>query len=355
MRSILFRCCWLLGITALWVTLTPGTGSAEALDSARMAAQHVQGTAIGNQLVLKQSNASVLAVGTYAFEVYNDPGYTGASCYSATPMTANIHSTCNDKISSVWLQSGWSVRLFRDPNQAGPTKCISASDADLSNDVWSDGSSLNDSASSFVLFQQVNCGVGRYALEVYNDPGHWGPSCYSAAAITANIHATCNDKISSVWLQPGWSVRLFRDPNQAGPTKCISVSDPDLSNDVWSDGLPLDNSASSFILYEQVSCGIGRYYLEVYSEPGYWGTMCLSTTPIYANIHFVCNDTISSIMIKPGWSVRFFRDQDFLGPTICLSASDPDLSNDTFSDGSPLNDTVSSFALYAEPYCVESQ
>ncbi len=97
----------------------------------------------------------------YPFVVYNNANYTGALwCYSVGAGPNNVASTCNDQISSFTLQSGWSVRLYQDANQANPTvsRCFTASDSDLSNDVYDDGlTAINNTASSFVLYQQASC------------------------------------------------------------------------------------------------------------------------------------------------------------------------------------------------------
>lgn len=94
---------------------------------------------------------------TYALEVYNDPSYAGSMCFSNAPMTANIHFSCNDRISSLKLRAGWSVRVFRDVSRQGPSRCITASDTNLADNTFEDGSPLNDAISSFVLYQQTPC------------------------------------------------------------------------------------------------------------------------------------------------------------------------------------------------------
>lgn len=301
----------------------------------------------------------------YPLEVYNDPNYTGSWCYSTTSETANIAPSCNDQITSILLRSGWSVRVYRDPNQSGPSKCFTASDPDLTNDTFDDSSPINDSISSFKLYNQANCPditpppppppPPTYAFQVYNDPNYSGTWCYSVDAETANIYVTCNDRISSVVLKSGWSVRVYRDPNQGGPSRCLANTDPDLSNDMFDDGSPVNDSISSFILFQASNCTItpptSTYPFEVYTEANYTGSRCYSVQAEAANIAGLCNDQISSILIKSGWSVRVYREQGQSGPSKCLTTNDADLSNDTFDDGTPLNNTISSFILYQQASC----
>jgi hypothetical protein len=94
---------------------------------------------------------------TYALEVYNAADYTGGYCWSNAAETANIHPSCNEQISSVRLRSGWAVRVYRDRGQAGPSACLTASDANLTDNTYEGGAPINDTISSFVLYQQATC------------------------------------------------------------------------------------------------------------------------------------------------------------------------------------------------------
>lgn len=210
-------------------------------------------------LILALLPAVPVEAQTYALMVYTNTGYSGSMCYSDSPMTANIFSTCNDQISSVTLKPGWSVRLYRDQNQAGPSFCLNQSDTNLTDNTFEDGSSANDAISSFALVSQAWCGgapTPSYQLEVYNDPGYGGTWCYSWFVQTANIFSNCDDQISSVLLRAGWTVRLYRDANQTGPSRCLTASDANFADNTYEDGSPMDNSVSSFVLLNQVNCGI---------------------------------------------------------------------------------------------------
>ncbi len=297
----------------------------------------------------------------HSLTVYTDPNYAGSICYSDTPMGANIHVSCNDKISSIQLAPGWSVRLYPDQNQGGSSLCLNRNDADLSNNTFENGSSANDTISSFILYNTPWCGgspTPAYPLEVYTDPSYAGGWCYSSQAETENIHTSCDNRISSILLRTGWSIRVYRDQNQTGPDRCLSASDNNLSDNTFADGSPLNDTISSFVLYNQSNCPDTpppppppSYAFEVYTDPDYGGAMCYSNAPITANIHYTCNDRISSLKLRSGWSVRVYRDLAQGGPGRCLTASDTDLRNNTFEDGSSLNDTISSFVLYRQSSC----
>lgn len=214
--------------------------------------------AISSFELFNQANCPPARQPTYALEVYSGAGFTSNWCYSDSPISANIHSTCNDRISSILLRSGWSVRLYRDVGRSGPTACLTASDSDLADNSFEDGSRLNDAVSSFTLYNQSNCPplerLPTYPLEVFNDVGYAGARCFSTGAETANFHASCAGQISSLLLARGWSIRLYRDVNQSGPSACLTGSDPTLLEDSFEGGSPLNDAIRSFALYAQASC-----------------------------------------------------------------------------------------------------
>lgn len=194
---------------------------------------------------------------TYPFEVYNDPNWSGTWCLATEPKSANIHSSCNDQTSSVYLRTGWSVRLYRDQNQGGPSICFNRSDENLNNNTFQNNSPMDNAISSFTLYDQSWCAGSpspAYPLEVYNDANYGGHWCYSTEAKSANIHSSCNDQITSILLRSGWSIRVYRDQNQSGPSRCLNNSDSSLSNNTFEDGSPMNDAISSFTLYDHTDC-----------------------------------------------------------------------------------------------------
>jgi hypothetical protein len=99
----------------------------------------------------------------------------------------------------------------------------------------------------------------KYALQFYMDT-YYGPGkyCFSDSEGNGNLCPELNEQLSSILLKPGWSVQLFKDPNQGGTSKCFTTSDNDLTNDQFDDGTPLNDQVSSFSLYHQSSCGSTR-------------------------------------------------------------------------------------------------
>jgi hypothetical protein len=187
------------------------------------------------------------------FEVFTNADFGGSRCWSTGAESANIHATCNDQISSIRVQPGWAARVFRDQNQAGPSRCFVAADANLGDNTFQDGTPLNDAISSFALVAASACAPGS-PLEVFNDGAFQATMCWSSGAERANIHAFCADQISSLLIRSGWTVWLFRDANQGGPSICLSGSDADLSDNRYSDGTAVNDTASSLALSQQAGC-----------------------------------------------------------------------------------------------------
>jgi hypothetical protein len=144
-------------------------------------------------------------------------------------------------------------------------------------------------------------------------------------------------------------VRVYANQGHTGATQCFSASDSNLADNTYSNGTPIDNTISSFILYPQTGCPL----LEVHNDASYGGVWCYSTNTGPNNIAAGCAGQVSSILLRPGWSIKVYEklDQDLTGGTKCLNASDPDLSDNTFSNSAAMDNKILSFQLYSEQNC----
>jgi hypothetical protein len=75
----------------------------------------------------------------------------------------------------------------------------------------------------------------------------------------------------------------------------------------------------------------------------------LRSTTGWQNLPAGINDAVSSVRVPPGWSVTFYEHTDRGGGWACRQADAPDFTGDTFSNGVPLNDNVSSFYVSDMP------
>jgi hypothetical protein len=97
----------------------------------------------------------------YPLELYTESNFEGELCYviSGLSLTTNIPENCNERVSSIRLRNGWSVRVASSKNLQGDRRCITHSIADLSQETFGSTAnvSLNDSISSFAFYAHANC------------------------------------------------------------------------------------------------------------------------------------------------------------------------------------------------------
>ncbi len=91
-------------------------------------------------------------------------------------------------------------------------------------------------------------------------------------------------------------------------------------------------------LYESWNCG-GSYVSR--NTAGLW-----DFSPVF-------NDQAEALAIPSGWSVRLYLHNSEASPSICYTASDMDLWNDTFSDGTTVANQATWARVYTSPNCVD--
>jgi fibronectin type 3 domain-containing protein len=96
----------------------------------------------------------------HSVQFYKDLHYEQGYCYGDTAAAYPNLDGCSgydNAISSVILKSGWSVRVYKDRDLGGTSKCYSANDDNFDGDTFDDGTGVNDQVSSFILYNQLNC------------------------------------------------------------------------------------------------------------------------------------------------------------------------------------------------------
>lgn len=71
----------------------------------------------------------------------------------------------------------------------------------------------------------------------------------------------------------------------------------------------------------------------------------------WQNVLAPINDQASSVRVRPGWSVKLFEHADRGGGSACRNGDDPTFAGDYFGNRQSLNDKVSSFEVFSNPYC----
>ncbi len=157
----------------------------------------------------------------------------------------------NDSTSSIKVGGNVQAILCKDDNYGGGCETFTSDDSNLGDNSIGD----NQVSSVKVQWRTTN---PDHPIQLYTEPNYGGGSyCYGDNAGNYMSLDGCsgfNDAVTSILLQSGWSVRVFKDVNLGGSSRCLTGSDTDLSNNTFEDGTNLDNAISSFSLYNQANC-----------------------------------------------------------------------------------------------------
>jgi hypothetical protein len=117
------------------------------------------GTTFGPNMFIDVTVQSGPPPADHSVQFYKDWHYEQGYCYSDTtgPHSLDGCSGYDNAISSVILKSGWSVRVYKETNLGGTSKCYSANDDNFDGDTFDDGTGVNDQVSSYYLYNQPNC------------------------------------------------------------------------------------------------------------------------------------------------------------------------------------------------------
>ncbi|MEA3200562.1 MAG: trimeric autotransporter adhesin [Thermoplasmata archaeon] len=178
--------------------------------------------------------------------------------------------------------------------------------------------------------------------------GYLNPGQQYAWRVTAtDTHgATANGPSSGAWTFTTKSttcvatspVILFSSTNYDGGCFALSASDSNFPADTMSNGFNLNDQASSV----QVKPG---YWAILYGDANYGGTSAIlsGNNANLAGISF--DKAASSIRIlkcDPNAKVVLFKDSVYNGPCIAYNVDDTDFTDNTWSDGTAVNDQPSS-------------
>lgn len=181
-----------------------------------------------------------------------DPGYR----LRASIGWQNTAGVFNDKASSVRVPSGWSVKLYEHAGCSGAWVCRAGDDPNFAGDYFEGGIvPLDDHVSSFEVFADDRCGVGRGDPVVLFQHPEYGGAQYGLEGVgTFNLPLYMNDIVSSLSITESWSVRVFEHVDLQGGQLCLNGSDANLADDLFDNGLGVDNRISSVEVYDRPNC-----------------------------------------------------------------------------------------------------
>ena len=178
-----------------------------------------------------------------------------------------------------------------------------------------------------------------------------------------------NDLTTAIHVPQGYCVMVYEHINAEGESRIIQWDYWDLSLDTWPNGSPMDNSISSIEVFNNGDCsststptpeatptqsfdcgsvpfgGVStftdQYCSGTYEQYELPGAFNLSAT----------DDQMTSMHIPSGMSARVYKDTNFSGQNICLSWDYWDFGLDSWLDGSPMNNSISSIEVFDNSNC----
>jgi hypothetical protein len=160
--------------------------------------------------------------------VYDLPNYGGAHvCVNAGHSDATVGGVWNDRVSSLRVYGGASIRLCQRANYGGVCNIFNSDKSAL-------GFALNNQASSYDVMPPAPNRVCVYDLPHYQGDG----VCVNAGA-SANNMGPWNDRVTSLRIFGSAHVRLCQNPGFGGLCN-------QFTNDVPILGSALNNNASSY-------------------------------------------------------------------------------------------------------------
>ncbi len=168
----------------------------------------------------------------------------------------NVPPEFDNRASAINIPGGWSTRLYEDRFRGGASVCIHADHDSFSGDFFDGGAvPLNDRVSSLEVFENTDCTPGIPDVVVlYENPGQWGAQSAWQGEGLFNLPAHLDNQTSSIWVQDGWSARIYAEVNGGGQAECLATSDGDFADNRYPGGQVVDDTASSIAIYAQPTC-----------------------------------------------------------------------------------------------------
>ncbi|OGC69131.1 hypothetical protein A2415_00220 [candidate division WWE3 bacterium RIFOXYC1_FULL_39_7] len=196
-------------------------------------------------------------------DIREDPNYANGQYGWDNPTGGgfNVPDYMDNRASSIQLDDGWSIMVAEEPNGGGLKKCTVRSEPNLSNAHYDAGHPVNDTISSVWVYQDTTCGGQYLGLEpgdtvtVWVDPGYSGTRYGWHDPVAQNVLDYVQNQISSIGVQPGWSVAVYEHQDQVGSMLCFTMSDPDLTDNQFDNGTWANDTIESVAIFHDANCG----------------------------------------------------------------------------------------------------
>ncbi len=249
----------------------------------------------------------------------------------------------NDAMSSIEIPNGFRVTLYRDDDFRGQSITLTSSEPCFPRE-WNDavssmvieksnGGSWTGSPNNNWTSSQNNNGITLYKDCYYQGSSkNLGVGNYRTYQLGIG-----NDQLSSIRIPSGFRVTLYRDDNFRGQSITLAADDDCFATN-WNDNV-------SSIKVERTGGGDWSNNsgendgVTLFKDCYYRGrSKNLGTGDYLTNQLGIGNDQLSSIRIPNGFRVTLYRDDNFRGQSITLTADD-----DCFTTN--WNDNVSSIKV----------
>ena len=154
-----------------------------------------------------------------------------------------------------------------------------------------------------------------------------------------------DEKAESIEIPDGWSVKLYKNPNEMGGSLCVNGSDLMLWDDTFSEGTTVANQLSWFRVYRSENCPVSdESVVKLFGKVDFDGSILWG---MYGTRFTNGPQQIAkSIKFPQGYSVKLWDQDGMQGNMLCLSASAPDLAAFGWS-----NKTIQSIQFAAGDIC----
>lgn len=166
-----------------------------------------------------------------------------------------------------------------------------------------------------------SCTVDPTSAGFYSNTYCSGPIATSSTAGLLTLTGTDQaDNIESLDLPAGWSVALYADENELGPTACFSALDQMLWDNQFTDGNVVANQTTWLRVYTSTGCpypdALGIKFLEGVNFTGtpLWGMVGERTTNGPAHV-------AGSIYLPDGYTATLYDQDNLAGNSLCIEGS----------------------------------
>jgi hypothetical protein len=173
-----------------------------------------------------------------------------------------------------------------------------------------------------------------------------------------------NDRASSVYVKPGWSVEVFENSNNVdGLTNCFGESKWDLNYDnYWIEPKAVEGTLSNVRVWDAPNCGrtlplVGCDAINTDKVTLFDYTHCLGMDKSLSGAGFYTlgsfDDTTSSIFVPAGKSARIYENENKEGNFLCVRETKWDLKYDPYWWDSSKNtfNNVSAVEVFDDALC----